>query len=134
MKFSGRYLQEQPAVSFTNTVQIREVRLEGDRLYIYALPRSSDSHIFGGPMIEMYISSPYPDVIRVQACHFAGSRAKMPQFELNEAPVKLVTEENGDRLTIKSGNSRLEIRKNPAKFSFYYKDRLLTSVSSSISG
>lgn len=132
MKFSGRYLLEQPAVSFTDTVQIREIRNEGDRLYLYTLPRSSDSHIFGGPMIEIYISSPHPDIIRVQTRHFAGSRVKMPEFELNEAPVEMITEDKGDCLTIKSGNTRLEIRKNPARFSFYYKDRPLTSVSSQL--
>lgn len=132
MKFSGRYLLEQPAVSFTDTAQIREIRNEGDRLYLYTLPRSSDSHIFGGPMIEIYISSPHPDIIRVQTRHFAGSRVKMPEFELNEAPVEMITEDKGDCLTIKSGNTRLEIRKNPARFSFYYKDRPLTSVSSQL--
>lgn len=129
MKFNGRYLLEKPAVSFADTVQIREVRKEGNRLYIYSLPRSADSHTFGGPMIEIYISSPLPDIIRIQAQHFTGSRAKIPQFQLNEASVELITEEDGDRLTVKSGNSRLEIRKNPAKFSFYYKERLLTSIS-----
>ncbi|MCQ2462504.1 MAG: hypothetical protein MJ177_03750 [Clostridia bacterium] len=85
----------------------------------------------GGPLIEIYISSPRPDIFRVQARHFAGSRAKMPVFELNEEPAQLETQENGDIFTVKSGKARLEIRKNPANFSFYYKDRLLTSISSS---
>lgn len=130
MKFSGRYLQEKPAVSFTDTVQIREIRNEGDKIYIYSLPFSSDGRVFGGPMIEIFISSPQPDIIRVQARHFAGCRVKTPEFELNEAPVKLESEENGDIFTVRSGNTRLEMHKNPAEFSFYYKGKHLTSVSS----
>lgn len=131
MKFSGRYLQEQPAVSFANTVQIREIRKEKDGIYIYALPYVACPHVFGGPMIEIYISSPRPDIFRVQTQHFSGSRAKMPEFDLNVSPVGINTEESDNKLIVRSGNSRLEICKNPVKFSFYYKDRLLTSVGSS---
>ena len=129
MKFSGRYLQEKPAVSFADTAQLREIRNEGDRIYIYSLPQSSDGRVFGGPMIEIYISSPRHDIFRVQAQHFTGSRAKMPHFELNETPVQLDTEDNGDVLTVKSGKAKLVIHKNPANFDFYYEDRLLTSLS-----
>ncbi len=129
MKFSGRYLSEKPALSFTNTVQIREIRKEEDNIYIYALPFCVDSHIFGGPMIEIYISSPRPDIIRVQARHFSGSRKKAPEFELYKAPVNLEVYEGENELTVISGYSRLEICKSPAKFTFYHKDRLLTALS-----
>ena len=129
MKFSGKYLPEHPALSCADTVQLREIRNEGNIIYIYSLPQRSGERVFGGPMIEIYISSPLPDVFRIQARHFSGSRIKMPHFELNEAPVKLETEENNDILTVRSGKARLEIQKYPAKFDFYYDDRPLTSLS-----
>ena len=129
MKFTRGYWMNRPEVNCTETVQLREIRNEGDRIYIYSLPYSSDGRVFGGPMIEIYISSPRPDIIRVQAHHFTGLRTKIPEFELNEASVKLETEDNGDSFTVRSGNTRVEIHKSPAGFLFYYKDRLLTSVS-----
>ena len=131
MKFTSGYWMNRPEVTCTNTVQLREIRNEGDRIYIYSVPYGQDSRALGGPMIEIYISSPRPDIFRVQARHFAGSRAKIPEFELNEETVQMITEENGNTLTVRSGNARLEINRNPAAFSFYYKDRLLTSVSNS---
>lgn len=129
MKFTRGYWMNRPEVNCTETVQLREIRNEGDRIYIYSLPSCSDGRVFGGPMIEIYISSPRPDIIRIQTQHFNGSRAVIPEFELNESPVELITEDRGDYFTVRSGNTRVEIHKSPAEFSFYYKDRLLTSVS-----
>lgn len=131
MKFTNKYLLEKPLISFANTVQIREIRKKEDEIYIYALPCIAGSHIFGGPMIEIFISSPRQDIFRMQVRHFVGSRKKTPEFELNVSPVKMETEESDNLLIVRSGNARLEICKDPVKFSFYYKDRLLTSVSDS---
>lgn len=133
MKFSNKYLPERPIMSCTNTVQLREIRDEGDRIYIYSVPYREDSRAITGTVIEIFISSPRPDIFRIQARHFAGSRVKMPEYELNEAPVQLRTEENEAVFTVFSGEARLEIRRNPAHFSFYIdadgkdrRDRTLT--------
>lgn len=43
MKFTNRYLLERPLLSVTNTVQLREIRNDGDGLYIYSVPYEQDS-------------------------------------------------------------------------------------------
>lgn len=131
MKFTNRYQLENAPLKITNTVQLREIRNEGESIYIYSVPYEQDSRAIGGSVVEIFISSPRPGIFRVQARHFAGSRKKIPSYELNEAPARLETKDNGDTFTVISGDAKLEIQKNPAHFSFYYKDRLLTSLGSS---
>lgn len=129
MKFKNGYWMNRPGVECVNAAQLREIRKEENGIYIYSVPYANDSRAIGGAMIEIFISSLRPGIFRVQARHFAGSRARIPQFELNELPVQLETEDTGELYTVRSGKARLEIKRNPAAFAFYYEDRLLTSVS-----
>ena len=69
-----------------------------------------------------------PDIIRTEAYHFMGSNQKMPAFELNDAHCALEVENTETTVTIKSGNTKLVIGKNPCSFDYYYKDKKLTSI------
>ena len=57
-----------------------------------------------------------------------GSNQKMPAFELNDAHCALEVENTETTVTIKSGNTKLVIGKNPCSFDYYYKDKKLTSI------
>ena len=128
MKFTKGYWMNKPGVTNTDAVQVREVKVEADRVYLYTVPYAYDMRAMGGPLLEIFISSPQPNVIRTEAYHFMGSNQKMPEFELNDAHCPLeVTDENGV-LTIKSGDTKLVITKNPCDFTYYYKDRKMTHV------
>ena len=70
MKFTRGYWVNKPGVTPADCVQIRETRVEGNKLYIYSVPYAQDMRGMGGPVLEMYISSPQPDIIRTQAWHF----------------------------------------------------------------
>ena len=85
MKFTKGYWMNLPGVTNTDAVQVREVKVENDRVYLYTVPYHADIRAMGGPLLEMYISSPQPDIIRTEAYHFMGSNQKMPAFELNDA-------------------------------------------------
>ena len=85
MKFTKGYWMNLPGVTNTDAVQVREVKVENDRVYLYTVPYHADMRAMGGPLLEMYISSPQPDIIRTEAYHFMGSNQKMPAFELNDA-------------------------------------------------
>ena len=128
MKFTKGYWMNLPGVTNTDAVQVREVKVENDRVYLYTVPYHADMRAMGGPLLEMYISSPQPDIIRTEAYHFMGGNQKMPAFELNDAHCALEVENTETTVTIKSGNTKLVIGKNPCSFDYYYKDKKLTSI------
>ena len=128
MKFTKGYWMNRPGVEASDTVQIREARFDGASLYLYAVNYGHDSRAMGGPILELTVSSPAPDIIRIEAVHFAGSRKKEPKFELNTVPVTPVFTEDGNTLTFESNSTSLVITKNPATFTYYYRGRRLTSV------
>ncbi|MDO4739809.1 MAG: alpha-xylosidase [Eubacteriales bacterium] len=130
MKFNYGQWVMKSGVSSHNCEQIREVHVleDGARVHLYAVCHRRDERALDGPALELDITSPQPDIIRVQLCHFKGSRAKMPAFPLNDQKCKLQIEKTADLLRIGSGDTTLEITRLPAKFTFFYKGRRLTSV------
>ncbi|MBQ8392425.1 MAG: alpha-xylosidase [Clostridia bacterium] len=117
-----------PGVSTIEVAQIREARYDENHLYLYTVNYNQDKRALEDSMIEVFISSPRKDIIRLESRHFSGSRAKMPKFELDLNPQQINVTETDTSLTVISGNMRLEINKNPAYFDFYYNDKYLTSV------
>lgn len=128
MKFTKGYWLNLPGVEASDCVQIREVRVEENRVYLYSVPYPQDERAMGGPVLEMFISSPRPDVIRTQAYHFMGSAKTEPQFELNFEPTPLKVTEFENGLSVFSGSTELRITKSPASFTYYYKGKKLTNV------
>lgn len=61
-----------------------------------------------GPILDVRLSSPMPDVIRVQAEHFSGGHPKKPTYPLFAEPVEIDTQVSDDHIVVKSG--RLEAR------------------------
>ncbi|MBQ4628826.1 MAG: alpha-xylosidase, partial [Clostridia bacterium] len=76
----------------------------------------------------MYVSSPQLNVIRIEAHHFLGCSKKMPSFDINDAGIMPEIEETAEKLIIKSGDTKLVINKRPSSFTYYYKDKKLTSI------
>ena len=68
----------------------------------------------GGINLTMVITSPAPDVLRVQTYHHLGAKKREPEFELyqkEEQPLTVASDE--EKLTVTSGGLTLEIgRKN----------------------
>ncbi|MBQ2720906.1 MAG: alpha-xylosidase [Clostridia bacterium] len=128
MKFTKGYWMRRNGVSITSVGQIREVRVEGKRVYLYSVPYAGDSRPVGGTIIEMYVSSPQLNVIRIEAHHFLGCSKKMPSFDINDAGIMPEIEETAEKLIIKSGDTKLVINKRPSSFTYYYKDKKLTSI------
>lgn len=131
MKFNLGEWRMKPGVTTCNCEQIREVRLSADRteLYLFVVPYRKEERSMDGPAQELTISSPQPDMIRLQTVHFKGDRRKMPKFELDDQRCPLEVSEAGDEITVASGSTRLVIRKkNPCSFTYYYGDRKLTSI------
>ncbi|MDE6739605.1 MAG: alpha-xylosidase [Lachnospiraceae bacterium] len=81
----------------------------------------------GGVNLTIRITSPMPDVIRVQTFHHMGTVKKTPSFELNlDNPQVLQVEDTTDTLTITSGTLSLVITKNPWSMTYRSGGRTLT--------
>lgn len=61
-----------------------KLRLKITGVYLYSVPYPQDTRAMGGPVIEMYITSPQADIIRTQALPLRQT-VKEPAFELNDA-------------------------------------------------
>ncbi|MGM9593809.1 MAG: hypothetical protein ACI3U8_05595, partial [Candidatus Onthomonas sp.] len=68
MKFSHGEWCMRPGVTTYNCEQIREVRLSDDHteLYLFVVPYREDRRSIRGPIQELTITSPQPDMIRLQ--------------------------------------------------------------------
>lgn len=81
----------------------------------------------GGINLTIRITSPMPDVIRVQTFHHMGTVNKTPSFELNlDDPQVLQVEDTTETLTITSGALSLVITKNPWSMTYRSGGRTLT--------
>ena len=132
MKFTMGYGANLPGITSSDVAQIKDTKLElrdgAESLNLFTVNYNGYEKAFGGPAIEVSVSAPVPDVIRIEAVHFRGIKNKGPEFEIGTAPGKLDYDETEDTITVRSGNTSVVINKNPASFKFYYCDRLLTSV------
>ncbi len=128
MKFNDGYWELKPGVQRTDSIQIREVKIKDDCVYIYIVGYKEDIRAIGLPVLELFISSPIADVIRIKSYHHMGSNEKEPQFKIKDNNEKLNVTQQGDIITITSGKTSLIIDKSQVLFEFRYEDRVLTRI------
>ena len=133
MKFNLGEWRMKPGYTTYNCEQIREVRLSADRreLYLFVVPYRRDERSMDGPVQELTITAPQRDAMRLQTVHFKGDRRKYPKFDLDDQRLELEVQEEGNLVTVSSGDTRLVIqKKDPCGFTYYYKDHKLTNIGS----
>ena len=130
MKFNNGEWRMLDGVSAHNANQIRDARIspEGDMITFYAVGYTEDQRMLDGPMIEVRVSSPQRDVIRMEAVHFAGGAKKSAGFDFTDEHIRLDILEDACGYSVISGDTALIVKKRPSSFTFTYKGRTLTSV------
>ncbi|MFA9377589.1 MAG: alpha-xylosidase [Lachnotalea sp.] len=133
MKFSnGCWLQKEGYECFTPQ-QVFYSKIEKDMVTICA-PTNRINHrgdTLGGINLTIQITSPMPEVIRVQTHHYLGVVKKSPEFELSICPdSSLEVEENDEIITVKSGSLKLIITKQNWSMSYERDDNKLTKSAS----
>lgn len=130
MKFNYGQWVLKPGVSTHNCEQVRQVKIleDGARIHLYCVCHQRNERSLDGPALELDITSPLPDILRVQLTHFKGSRAKMPAFPLHDEHVQMTVEETDEAIFISSGDLTLKITRLPCHFTYYYKGEPITSV------
>lgn len=133
MKFNLGQWRMKPGVSSFNCEQIRAARLseDGKSLWLFAVPYRREDRSMDGPTLELTVTAPQEDILRLQTVHFKGERQNRPKFQLADEGHKLEVEEDEETITVKSGKLSLVIRrKNPCGFTWLYEGRVLTEIGS----
>ncbi len=80
----------------------------------------------GGINLSIRITTPAPEVIRVQGYHFMGVKNRDPEFELNVTEQPIDAREEDGLLIIQSGSLRLVIDEHDFSMRYYRGQELLT--------
>src|SRR5688572_3582639 len=115
MKFrNGAWLWEE-GVRAACLKRVIEHRIEGDVLHVVGVDREQQHSVdkFEGTVLQLRISSPMPDVIRVQTRHHAPIERGVTSFDVDYslAAPQVRIEEQGDDLLFTSGRLSLRIRR-----------------------
>ena len=82
-----------------------------------------------GVNLEIKITTPMPEVIRLQVIHHKGKRKKGPEYELNLNEEKIDIDEDKDNLYVKSGMLRLIIDKENCNMKFERNGEIISKIS-----
>ena len=123
MKFNiGQWVMK-PGVRSCNAEQIRDYRLsaDGTELFIFTLCHQGLGANLDGPALEIRVTSPQEDMIRLQTVHFKGDRRKYRKFEIDDRRLPLGYTEDENSITVTSGRTSLVITKAiPCRFTYLY--------------
>lgn len=129
MKFSNGFWLNKEGVESFSPAEVYSTNVKGDVITLNT-PTHKINHrgdTLQGPNITIKISSPIPDVIRVQSFHYMGTVDRGPKFEINnctDTKFDIVEDETTIRLT--SGNLNVKIDKKNWKMEFLNKEERLT--------
>ncbi|HHX62816.1 MAG TPA: alpha-xylosidase [Epulopiscium sp.] len=129
MKFSnGCWLQKEGCERFTPQ-EVYFSKIESNMVTL-CVPTQAIKHrgdTLGGINLTIQISSPMPEVIRVQTHHYMGVLKKDPEFELEvQDDVNLEVSEDEEQITIQSGSLKLIITKSNWSMTYENNETMLT--------
>ena len=131
MKFNiGQWVMK-PGVRSCNAEQIRDYRLsaDGTELFIFTLCHQGLGANLDGPALEIRVTSPQEDMIRLQTVHFKGDRRKYRKFEIDDRRLPLDYAEDENAITVTSGRTSLVITKAiPCRFTYLYDGKKITAI------
>jgi alpha-D-xyloside xylohydrolase len=125
MKFSNGCWLNREGVDTFSPAEVYSVDRKDNSLVIYA-PCKKINHrgdTLGGPVITYKISSPIPNVIRVQAYHYMGVNKKGPEFEINSVENQINIIDNESEVSLSSGNVKVKIDKTNGWTMEFFKGR-----------
>lgn len=130
MKFTHGYWVIRENFTMSYAQQWVRTDIRGDEVNVKTAchPIRSRGEAIGGAMLNVTLSAPRPNVIRVKLEHFQGKKDNTPHFETYSAPCKPVITEDDEKVTFQSGDLRAEISKGNWEVNFFGDDRLLTTT------
>ncbi|WP_274651919.1 alpha-xylosidase [Paenibacillus humicola] len=130
MKFTDGYWMLKDGIRISHPVEIRDLTADEQQLSVHAACKNirTKGDTLNAPLLNVELSSPFADVIKVRWTHHAGKRPKGPAFTVFEDGNHRVTIENGDdAATLQSGGLTAAIRKDgPWEIAFHNYGKRIT--------
>ncbi|MCW5943457.1 MAG: alpha-xylosidase [Fimbriimonadaceae bacterium] len=120
MKFTDGAWLVRPGVRMHYAAEVFEVEATPEALTLI-LPTRPIRHpgdTLQGPLLELRLSSPMPDVIRVRLRHFTGGADPKPSFEVVPDRTDHLRVEAQERLLVTAGGLRAELDREAARLDF----------------
>ncbi|MBD0384255.1 alpha-xylosidase [Paenibacillus sedimenti] len=131
MKFSDGQWMTRKGYQIISPVEVHDIYTTDRSLTLFGPPKPivDRSGELDTPLIEVKLSSPLQDVIRVQIYHHKGKRQVGPFFTINtDEGLSVDVQANTQEASLTSGNLRASIRRDqPWNLQFDYNGRKLTS-------
>lgn len=131
MKFSDGQWMTRKGYQIISPVEVHDAYTTDRSLTVFGPPKPivDRSGELDTPLIEVKLSSPIKDVIRVQIFHHKGKRQVGPFFTINtDDSLAIDVEANKQEASLTSGSLRASIRRDqPWNLQFDYNGRKLTS-------
>jgi alpha-D-xyloside xylohydrolase len=131
MKFTDGYWQVRKGVTIQNPTEVRDVRVVGDALYVYAATKHvrHRGDTLNATLITVKFSSPRPNIIRCEYLHHMGKVEKGPKFELYEEPAEVIIRNDEHEASLSSGKLTVRIAKGDKwQVDYLYDGRRLTGT------
>jgi alpha-D-xyloside xylohydrolase len=131
MKFTDGYWQIRAGNTPCYAAEVHEAVVEWDGLTLYAptKPLEGRGDTLNLPLLTIRLTSPMPNVVRVQVLHFKGQRPRQPQFELKPQPTTPVTLQNdAQAAALTSGQLTVRVAKKTGwRMDFLDGEKVITS-------
>jgi alpha-D-xyloside xylohydrolase len=138
MKFTSGYWDLREGVKMFSPKQAYSIEKSAESLTVFAPCKTIQSRgdVLNIPQLTVAFSTPMPDVIRVQICHFKGTDRKGPFFEIAESVgLKPVIDESEETVSLSSGKMKAVVHKQgPWAVDFLYDGRFMTGTGRRRSG
>ncbi|WP_028235444.1 alpha-xylosidase [Pseudobutyrivibrio sp. MD2005] len=133
MKFTNGYWLMRKEIEPNYAVEYHSHQFDGSRLTIYApcshIGDRGDALNIG--VLTITLTSPQPNIIKVEIVHFKGEADKGPYIQVNDCnpAVSFSEDDNQIRFTSDKLSAVIDKRPNSWKISYYYDGKLLTDTS-----
>ena len=110
--------------------EVRFVRADNDKVTLTnpTFNISVKGQTLSGPYVTVEITSPAPNIFRIRTYHFKGDNSLAPSyFDISAKTIAINTSEDEKSITVKSGESVLEISKENYGYILKRNGRVITS-------
>ena len=113
MKFTAGYWTIRPGVTPMFAVQVHDVETDPEGITIYALTKRVDNRgdTLNHPLLTLRLTSPLPNVVRVQIVHHKGMRQREPHFQLFTQPSPIDVRNDAEAAALTSGDLTARVTK-----------------------
>lgn len=129
MKFTAGYWTIRPGVTPLFAVQAHDVETDPEGVTVYAVTKRvvTRGDTLNHPLLTIRLTSPMPNVVRVQIVHHKGRRLREPHFELFPQPAPIEVNDSEEAVSLTSGDLTARVAKGDQwRIDFMHGEKVIT--------